>query len=417
MDTQNLKDKPPLTRLPRLVRKFMQSQSAGGSVMIIFAILAIIAANSEYAEVYQEFIETDVNIAIGSYGFSMHLDHFVKDILMVFFFFIIGMELKREIKEGFLSERNQIILPLIAAVGGMLAPALIFFSLNSGDPEAISGWAVPSATDIAFALCILYIFGKKIPPSVRIFLLAIAIFDDLGAILIIALFYSSGIHIEPLAIAGIIIACMFLLNSMNVVSAPLYVIGGAILVPYLEHAGIHTTIAGVVTGLLVPLRNVFDKSDSPLNRIIHHFHNWVTFIILPLFAFVSAGVYLGDMSWDLVFSPVCLGVMLGLFLGKQIGVFGATFASVKLGFAKKPEGANWLDVYMVSIIAGIGFTMSLFIAALAYHDNDILLSEAKLGIILGSLLSSIVGAVILQFRNTKRYKVIMKKRNEKKLQA
>lgn len=375
------------TGVARRLQEFLHNESAGGMVMIGFAILAMGIANSPLAGWYGEFKELPV------LGFT--LDHFVKDVLMVWFFLLVGMELKREMLEGFLATRSQKILPLIAAAGGVVTPALIYVLLNNGVPAHASGWAIPTATDIAFAVCILSLVSKRVPASAKIFLLAIAIYDDLAAILIIAFFYSSGIAWEPMAVAACVSLGLFLLNRLNVGALMPYLLLGVVLWEAIHQAGIHTTIAGVIVGLAIPLRLGGKRSESPLNQFVDWLHPFVAFFILPLFAFVSAGVALGGISPSALLDPLPIGIALGLFVGKQIGIFGTTFAAVKLGFAPRPEGANWLTLYGVSILAGIGFTMSLFVGFLAFTD-PMLHNEIKLGVIVGSLLSTLWGAIVLR---------------------
>lgn len=381
--------------LPRSIREFIKTESASGIVMISFAILAIISANSSLSSWYQDFISWPLTLGFGEYGSTEPLKDWVKDILMVFFFLIVGMELKREIREGFLSKRGQVMLPLLAAAGGMAAPAVIFFILNYSHPENMSGWAVPSATDIAFALCVLMLAGKNIPPAAKIFLLAIAIFDDLGAILIIAIFYNTSLALIPLMLALLGFAMLALLNRKNVTLIFPYMLIGIYLWFCLYSCGIHTTIAGVAVGMAIPMRNKKPPHRSPLNDSIHLLHPWVSFLVLPIFAFTSAGVSFSGISFPDIMQPLPLGIALGLFLGKQIGIFGTTWILIKLRFASKPEDTGWIHLYGVSVIAGIGFTMSLFIGLLAFPDEK-MQEMAKIGVIGGSLLSTIWGFLVLR---------------------
>ncbi len=382
--------------LPSRIRKFMQMESASGIVMIFFALLAIIAANSPFSVFYKEFVNAPI-----SFGFKDNLatepvKNWVKDILMVFFFLIIGLELKREMCEGFLSKRDQIVLPLIAAAGGMIVPALIFLGFNYNHPETISGWAISSATDIAFALAILSLLGKGIPPAVKIFLLAVAIFDDLGAILIIASFYNTGLTILPLVLACVGIVALFLLNRSNVSLITPYMLIGIFLWFCFHHSGIHTTLAGVIVGLAIPMRDADDKHHSPLNSCMHFLHPWVSFLVIPVFAFTSAGIDLKGLSLSSFLEPLPLGIALGLFAGKQIGIFGTSWILIKTKLVSMPDSTQWKHLYAVSIIAGIGFTMSLFIGMLAFSDTH-LQELAKVGVICGSLLCIIWGGIVLKF--------------------
>ncbi len=349
--------------------------------MIIAATMAMIMANSQGLDLYNRFISMPVG--------NMNLNIVVKDVLMVLFFFQIGMELKEEVKEGFLKNRDQVLLPFLAASGGIVVPALIYILFNSGNEEVVRGWAIPSATDIAFALCVLSLVAKNISPSIRIFLLAIAIFDDLGAILIIAIFYSEKLHYLPILLIGITTLVLYLLNRYNVTFRGAYLAGGIVLWFLLHKAGIHTTIAGVIVGLMIPMYNK-DKNYSPLKKTSETLHPFVSFFILPLFAFVSSGIIFDGRIMNDLFNPVSLGIISGLFLGKQLGIFISVLLAIKLKIASRPEGSTWQELYLVSIIAGIGFTMSLFISQLAF-TNDLFREEAKVGIVAGSLFSALVG--------------------------
>jgi len=382
--------------LPRLISDFMKTESSSGIVMIAFAALALIAANSPWSGLYKEFINISIGFSVNEAAAAEPLKAWVKDILMVFFFLIVGLELKREMREGFLSKRDQIMLPLLAAVGGMIVPAVVFFAFNHGHPANLAGWAIPSATDIAFALCVLMLVGKNIPPAIKIFLLAIAIFDDLGAILIIAAFYNTSLALIPLSLVLIGFILLVLLNRRNVTSLAPYMLVGIYLWFCLYHSGIHTTIAGVAVGMAIPMRDKDQPHHSPLNHAMHLLHPWVSFLVLPIFAFTSAGVSFADMEINDMFKPLPLGIALGLFFGKQIGIFGTTWLLVMTRLVSKPEGASWMHIYGVSIIAGIGFTMSLFIGLLAFSDPTVQ-EMVKIGVIGGSLLSTLWGFFVLRF--------------------
>lgn len=368
--------------LARALADFIREESAGGIIMLAFTALALALANSPFSAQYLSL--------------TRPAEHFVKDVLMVLFFFSVGMELKREMVEGLLSQKGQVMMPLIAAIGGMAVPALIYAALNHSDTVTAHGWAIPSATDIAFALAILLLFGKGVPPAAKILLLAIAIFDDLGAILIIAFFYNSQVAALPLALTALGGGILFLLNKKHVSALTPYLLTGVYLWFCLHASGIHTTIAGVAVGLAIPLRDKQNSENSPLGKALHFLHPWVVFFVLPVFAFTSAGVSLAGVEIKEFFAPMPLGIALGLFIGKQIGIFGSVFLLVKLKLAPKPEGMNWLHVYAVSILAGIGFTMSLFIGLLAFHEPH-LQDIAKIGIISGSLLSTFFGGLVLYF--------------------
>lgn len=376
-------------RMTKRLQRFFKNETTGGLIMIGFALLALIAANSPFANGYQHLIEYTL-----PGGMTAH--QFVNDVLMAIFFLAVGMELKREMKQGFLSSARERTLPLIAAIGGIVCPALIYIAINHTVPEHANGWAIPTATDIAFAACVLALAGKHVPSGAKIFLLAIAIYDDLAAILIIAIFYSSGIAVEPLLIAAGTVAVMYHLNQGN--RAPLWVFLalGAVLWHYVHAAGIHTTIAGMITGLMIPFEKRHHRA-SMLEQFLHQLHPFVTFGVLPAFAFVSAGVSFTGITLSNLTDTLPLGIALGLFFGKQIGIFGATYAAVKLGFAARPKGATWSMIYGVAIIAGIGFTMSLFIGFLAFRSPE-LHSAIKLGVFGGSLASAIFGACWLRWQ-------------------
>jgi Na+:H+ antiporter, NhaA family len=386
------------SRLTALLHKFISMESAGGIVMIIAALAGIIIANTPLEDSYHMLQALPFTIGIGSHTITLSFNHVVNDLLMVLFFFVIGMELKSELNGGFLAEWNQRLLPLFAALGGMAVPALLYTMLNYHTPATLAGWAIPSATDIAFALSILLIAGRGIPSSVKIFLLAIAIFDDLGAILIIAFFYSQGVEWWMLGYAVLVCAAMLVCNRLKVISIIPYIAGGALLVVLLAKGGIHTTIAGVITGLLVPMQGDEGK-ESPLETAMSALHPWVSYVILPLFAFISAGISLQGITLPMLLSPITLGIMLGLFAGKQIGVFSVTWLAIKLKWVKMPAGANWWHIYAISVLAGIGFTMSLFIGMLAFTDAT-MHEEVKLGVIMGSLFSSVLGIIVLRKINS-----------------
>lgn len=383
-------------RLPAKIRAFIEMESAGGIVMICSALLALICANTALSSAYLHFIHLPVYLPNAT---SMPLSHAVNDTLMVLFFLVVGLELKREMSEGFLTQRDQIILPLIAAIAGMAIPALIYYLFNIDSPSTLHGWAIPSATDIAFAVTILRIAGRGIPPSLKIFLLAVAIFDDLGAIIIIAAFYNSGLSLLPLACAATITATLFLLQSYQISRITPYLALGGILAICLFYCGIHTTLAGVITGLAIPMRAAHNHRYSPINRTIHALHPWVSFAILPLFAFCASGIDLRAINLTMLSSPIPLGIMGGLFLGKQIGIFSTVWLLVKSGFISMPLDARWPHIYAVSVLTGIGFTMSLFIGLLAFQDIHHI-ELVKLGVILGTSLSILWGVIVLRYTSS-----------------
>lgn len=389
--------------LPKFLRRFVAMESAAGIVMLVAAALALIAANGPLSDAYKTFITTPFTFGMNDALVTEPLKIWVKDIFMVFFFLLIGLELKREMTEGVLATWQQRALPLIAAAGGMAVPALMYLFLNRHTPENAAGWAIPAATDIAFALCVLTLMGRGVPVAVKIFLLAIAIFDDLGAILIIAFFYSGALALSPLLLAAIGIAALVVLNRLRVSLIAPYVLVGVYLWFCLYHANIHTTLAGVLVGLMLPMRCAANTQHSPVNQAIHFLHPWVGFFVLPLFAFTSAGVSVSGMTLSDAFDPLPLGIALALFFGKQIGIFGATWLAEKAGFAKLPEGASWPFVYGVSVLAGIGFTMSLFIGALAFPESQ--QNEVTLGVMGGSVLAAAWGAVVMRWALSKPSKI------------
>lgn len=381
--------------LPRRIRTFIEMESASGMVMIVFALLALIVSNSPLSAWYNAFVAAPVTFGYRHYIATEPLQDWVKDILMVLFFLMIGLELKREMREGFLSKRDQITLPLLAAMGGMAAPAAIFFVFNHQVPDNLNGWAIPCATDIAFALAILTLFGRRVPPSVKIFLLAVAIFDDLGAILIIVAFYNAELAAAPLLLAAGGMAALITLNRAGVTVNTPYIIVGIFLWFCLYHAGIHTTLAGILVGFAIPMRDAQDLRHSPLNTCMHFLHPWVSFLVLPVFAFTNAGVDLRGLSPSSFIEPLPLGIALGLFFGKQIGIFGVSWLLIRSKQAAMPEAAGWIHLYAVSVIAGVGFTMSLFLGLLAFPDDG-RQEMVKLGVIGGSLLSIMWGTVVLR---------------------
>lgn len=378
--------------LPRPVRQFIERESSAGVLMIITACAALIMANSAFYLDYKAFINTPISFGLDQSSVTEPLKVWVKDVFMVFFFLLVGLELKREFSEGFLADREQVVLPLIAAAGGMAIPAAVYLAFNLQTPENFYGWAVSSATDIAFALAVLLLAGRHAPPSVKIFLLAIAIFDDLGAILIIAFFYSNELNLLALAFSAAGVGALYLFNRLSVTQMAPYLFVGVYLWFMLYHAGIHTTVAGVLVGLAMPMKCPVRDNHSPVNSCMHFLHPWVNFLVLPLFAFVGAGVHFKGLSFNMLLAPLPLSIALALFLGKQVGIFSSTYLAVKMFNAKLPAGASWRHIYGVSCVAGVGFTMSLFIGYLAFDEAQ--LAEVKLGVLMGSLLSAILAAVV-----------------------
>ncbi|PAR33654.1 Na+/H+ antiporter NhaA [Vibrio metoecus] len=371
-----------------MIRDFFKMESAGGILLVIAAAIAMVIANSGMAEGYQAFLH--------AYLFGMSVSHWINDGLMAVFFLLIGLEVKRELLEGALKSRETAIFPAIAAVGGMLAPALIYVMFNFNDPEAIQGWAIPAATDIAFALGIMALLGKRVPVSLKVFLLALAIIDDLGVVVIIALFYSSDLSTIALTIGFIMTGVLFMLNAKHVTKLSVYLVAGLILWIAVLKSGVHATLAGVVIGFAIPLKG--NKGEhSPLKHLEHTLHPYVAFGILPLFAFANAGISLQGVSLAGLTSMLPLGVALGLCLGKPIGIFSFSWAAVKLGVAKLPEGINFRHIFAVSVLCGIGFTMSIFISSLAFGQvNEAYDTYARLGILMGSTTAALLGYALLR---------------------
>ncbi|MBY7867085.1 Na+/H+ antiporter NhaA [Vibrio fluvialis] len=371
-----------------MIRDFFKLESAGGILLVIAAATAMTIANSPLNEIYQG--------ALHSYVFGMSVSHWINDGLMAVFFLLIGLEVKRELLEGALKSRETAIFPAIAAVGGMLAPALIYVLFNSGDAEAIQGWAIPAATDIAFALGIMALLGKRVPVSLKVFLLALAIIDDLGVVVIIALFYTSDLSTIALTVGFIMTAVLFMLNAKHVTKLSAYLIVGLILWVAVLKSGVHATLAGVVIGFAIPLKG--NKGEhSPLKHLEHALHPYVAFGILPLFAFANAGISLEGVSFSSLASTLPLGVALGLLIGKPLGIFSFSVIAVKAGVAKLPEGINFKHIFAVSVLCGIGFTMSIFISSLAFGSANVDYDTyARLGILMGSTTAAILGYVLLR---------------------
>lgn len=376
------------------IKEFLHHESSGGIFLMIATIIALIAQNSFLSEFYTSFLHTPFTVSFGEFGLSKALILWVNDGLMAVFFFLIGLELKREISEGELANPSQIFLPGVAALGGIAVPAIIFAAFTSSDSFALKGWAIPTATDIAFALGILSLLGKRVPTSLKIFLMTLAIIDDLCAILIIAFFYTSELSGISLAIASACIVGLALLNLFGVRSKAAYLIIGVILWVAVLKSGVHATLAGVVAAFFIPIK--LNDNKSMLKELEHDLHPWVAFLILPLFAFVNAGIALKGVGLSEVFSAVPMGIIVGLFIGKQLGVFGLSFLAIKLGFARLPDGASFKQLYGIAILCGVGFTMSLFVDSLAYNDSDAFSYTDKLAILIGSLLSGIAGYLWLR---------------------
>ncbi|MFY2508462.1 Na+/H+ antiporter NhaA [Vibrio pectenicida] len=380
-----------------IIRHFFKMESAGGILLVIAAAVAMAIANTPLNDVYQTVLH--------SYVLGMSVSHWINDGLMAIFFFLIGLEVKRELLEGALKSRETAIFPAIAAVGGMLAPALVYVAFNYSDAEAVRGWAIPAATDIAFALGIMALLGNRVPVSLKVFLLALAIIDDLGVVVIIALFYTGDLSTTALGVGFAMTAALFILNSKKVTKLTPYMIVGAILWFAVLKSGVHATLAGVVIGFAIPL-NGNKGEKSPLKRMEHGLHPYVAFGILPMFAFANAGISLSGISIDGLTSMLPLGIALGLLIGKPVGIYSFSWIAVKTGVAKLPEGINFIHIFAVSVLCGIGFTMSIFISSLAFGQvNPEYDTYARLGILMGSTTAAIIGYILLSVSLPKKAKL------------
>jgi len=384
----------------KIIRDFLRLESAGGILLVAAAVVAMALANSPLAYLYDDFLATPVEIRIGELQIAKALLLWINDGLMAVFFLLIGLELKREMLEGRLSHYKQVLLPAIAALGGMLVPAAFYLSLNHDDPVALQGWAIPTATDIAFALGVLSLLGNRVPASLKLFLVTLAILDDLGAIVIIALFYTSDLSGVSLAFAGIALLALFTLNRRGVMHTAAYVLVGIVLWVSVLKSGVHATLAGVALAFAIPLRGELKTVKPPLLQLEHSLHPWVAYGILPLFAFANSGVSLAGLSLAQILAPVPLGIALGLFLGKQLGVFVFSWAAIRLRLATLPEDTNWIQLYGVAVLCGIGFTMSLFIGSLAFDQTGQQYATVdRLGILMGSVVSALVGYLVLRYNS------------------
>ncbi len=382
----------------KIIEEFIQRESSAGITLMFVTAAALLLKNSPLSEVYNAFLHTPVEIRFGALHIYKPLLLWINDGLMAVFFLLIGLEVKREIMEENLSSWSQAALPVIAAVGGMAVPALIYIALNRGEELAMLGWAIPTATDIAFALGILSLLGDRVPVSLKIYLMALAIIDDLGAIVIIAVFYTTDLSHLSLIVACLSLLALVLLNRFEVTKKAAYVLLGVVLWVSVLKSGVHATLAGVALAFTIPLASTDKDGNSfSLSKSIEHdLHSWVAFLILPLFAFVNAGVDLRGMSLAQLSTSVPLGIMLGLFIGKQAGVFGFSWVAIRLKLASMPAGSSWRQLYGVAVLTGIGFTMSLFIDSLAFEDDMVYQYADKLAVLLGSFLSGLAGYLILR---------------------
>lgn len=379
------------------IQAFLKLESASGILLLIFASLAILLANTPLQQTYFDFLEMPVSIQIGLFSIHKPLLMWINDGFMAVFFVLVGLEVKRELLIGAISTYQRAIFPAIGALGGMVVPVVVFMLLNFQHPELQQGWAIPMATDIAFALGVLALLGKRVPFALKIFLLALAIIDDLGAIVVIAIFFSHDLSTTALMSAFAAIVVLIILNRMKVTALCAYMVVGAVLWASVLKSGVHATLAGVIIGFCVPLKG--NKGEKPLEDFEHMLAPWCSFVILPLFAFANAGVSLSGMSLNTLASPLTLGVALGLIVGKTLGVFSFSFIAVKLGIAKLSEGINFKQIFAISVLCGIGFTMSMFLAGLAFGGEESdgkFISLARLGILIGSAVSAVVGYYLLK---------------------
>lgn len=383
--------------ITRRIQGFFKLESAGGIVLMCAAALGMIMANTGLAGFYNDLLHSRVGIHFGDFGFSKHLLHWINDGLMAVFFFVIGLEIKRELLGGQLSTRASALLPALAAVGGMAIPALVYILVNRDHPALLHGWAIPAATDIAFALGILSLLGRRVPVGLKILLTAIAVIDDLGAVIIIALFYTGGLSLPALGAAAGLIGILAIMNRVGVNRMAAYIAVGLLLWFAVLQSGVHATLAGVVTALFIPYRTQprKTKSKSMLEQLEHALHPWVAFMIMPVFAFANAGVSLSGVRFADLLAPLPLGIILGLVVGKQSGIFLTIFAAVKSGLCTLPQGTTWPQIYALSILCGIGFTMSLFIGTLAFTDPSFA-APVRLGVLGGSLISALSGYALIR---------------------
>jgi Na+:H+ antiporter, NhaA family len=379
-------------RFQSLIASFLDSEAGGGLVLMAVAVIALIVANSPFAEAYFQTL----HIYIG----GLSVLHWINDALMAVFFLLVGLEIKREVLTGELATWSQRALPGIAACGGVIVPALVYLLINLSSPASLKGWAIPAATDIAFALGVLALLGSRVPTSLKIFLTALAIIDDLAAVIIIALFYTAELNLVMLGAAFLGLLCLFMLNRLKVKAIWVFLLIGGVIWFFTLKSGIHATLAGVAVALFIPMKTHqtkgHDDHHSPLVRLEHALHKPVAFLIVPIFGFANAGVALGNFTPEALLDPVPLGVALGLFLGKQVGVFTASALAIKLGLAKMPKDTSWMQLYGLAVLTGIGFTMSLFIGGLAFAGAPVLQDEVKIGVLLGSTLSGIIGYLLLR---------------------
>jgi NhaA family Na+:H+ antiporter len=382
----------------KALKDFFQFEAASGILLMVAAILAMLVVNSPVSGLYDSLLDIPVEVRLGQFEIAKPLLLWINDGLMAIFFFLIGLEIKRELLAGELSEPSRVVLPVVAAIGGMAVPAVIYSAINWGDPVAMKGWAIPSATDIAFALGVLALLGSRVPSSLKLFLMTLAIIDDLGAIVIIAIFYTADLSVSSLMVAVAALMVLTLLNRLGVISLAPYLLVGMVCWAAVLKSGVHATLAGVLVAFFIPYKKLPDEHETQLERLEHDLHPAVAFGILPLFAFANTGISFDGLSSDMFLHPVPLGIAMGLFFGNQIGVLGFSWLAIKAGIANMPTGANFLQIYGVSLLCGIGFTMSLFIGSLAFGQGgpDYQVDD-RLGILTGSMLSGIIGYLVLRY--------------------
>jgi NhaA family Na+:H+ antiporter len=387
------------TKRGSILRDFLKDEAAGGIVLIVAALLAMIAANSPWASEYFHLLHIETGPVLAPKLGPMTVHLWINDALMAAFFFLVGLEIKRELVDGELSRPADRTLPVIAAAAGMIAPAIVYLAVIAGDPTLVRGWAIPAATDIAFAVGVMALLGSRVPAPLKLFLTTVAIVDDMGAVAIIAVVYSHGLDLVSLAGAAVVLAIMIAMNRSGVVRLLPYVILSGLLWWLVLRSGVHATVAGVLAAMTIPIRTspgAPDDAESPLHRLEHALSPWIAFMVVPLFGFANAGVSLAGQGLHVLTEPLVIAVAAGLFVGKQAGMFGAVALAVKLGWAERPGRASWTQVYGIVLLAGIGFTMSLFIGGLAFVD-PVLIDRVKVGVLIGSILSGLVGFVVLRW--------------------
>ncbi|MFT5706617.1 MAG: NhaA family Na+:H+ antiporter [Oceanospirillaceae bacterium] len=392
-------------------KQFIQTDASSGIILVAVTAIALLMANSFFSTSYTSFLEFPISVGLGTFEINKPLVLWVNDGLMALFFFVVGLEIKRELFYGQLSRPDQIILPFIAAIAGIIFPALIYVAFNYQDAVAMNGWAIPSATDIAFALGIFILFGKHLPASLKLFLLSVAIIDDIGAVIIIAIFYSQDLATTSLIIAGIGLIVLFIFNRLELENKTPFILVSVIVWAAVLKSGVHATLAGFIVAWFIPIAR--DKANSMSYQIEYALHPWIAFFILPLFAFANAGVSLIGTSVDELFTPISIGIIGGLFIGKQLGILTACYIAVKLKLCRLPKDSTWTQLYGVCLLCGVGFTMSLFIGSLAFEEQGLAYqTQVKVGVLIGSLVSAIAGAWLIQ-KSSKKLSITKGEQHEK----